>query len=48
MRSTMYQKAPFCSPELAQRKLVLYHVGSNYYYYDYQKSFIIRIHVNEV
>ena len=28
MRSTMYQKAPFCQPELAHGKLVLKHVGS--------------------
>ena len=28
MGSTMYQKAPFCLPEMAQWKLVLQHVGS--------------------
>ena len=28
MRFTMHRKAPFCSPEMAQWKLVLQHVGS--------------------
>ena len=28
MRSMVYQKAPFCSPEMAQWKLVLKHVAS--------------------
>ena len=49
MRNTMNQKAPFCSPEMAQWKLVLKHVGSallKSIILIIRKSFISRI--NEV
>ena len=41
MRSTMYQKAPFCSPEMEQQKLFLKHVKIDNSHYP--KNFISRI-----